>query len=73
MLALSAPPLPMATVPSLTVSGVRKLLTPVKVSVPAPDLMRRPAAFAVARLPTVTLAPVPPPPRSATVGTVPGA
>ena len=73
MLALSAPPAPTATVPSLIVSGVRKLLTPVKVSVPAPDLIRRPAALAVARLPTVTLAPVPPPPMRATVGTVPEA
>ena len=49
------------------------MLTPVKVSVPAPDLIRRPAALAVARLPTVTLAPVPPPPMRATVGTVPEA
>ena len=71
VLALSAPPLPTAMVPSLMVSGVVKVLTPVKVSVPAPDLTRRPAAFAVLRAATLTLAPVPPPPRRATVGTVP--
>ena len=63
----------MAKVPSLTVSAVTKLLTPVKVSVPAPDLIRRPEELRVVKPPTLMPmeAPVPPPPTSATVGTVP--
>ena len=71
VVALSVPPEPTATTPELSVSAVSKVLTPVSVSVPKPLLMRRPAVFAVLSVPTVTTAPVPPPPVRVTVGTVP--
>ena len=69
---MRAPPAPTATVPALIEIAVSKVLTPVNVSVPCPALTSRPAALGVVRAATVTAAPVPPPPVSVTVGTVPG-
>ena len=69
---MSAPPAPTATEPALMDIAVEKVLTPVKVSVPCPALIRRPAVLAVFRADTTTEAPVPPPPVRVTVGTVPG-
>ena len=67
-----APPAATATAPLLMDIAVVKVLTPLKESVPKPDLTIRPAVLAVLSAPTVTTAPWPPPPVRVTVGTVPG-
>src|SRR5436190_1304896 len=57
-----------ATVPALMVNGpVKVLAVLLSVRVPAPIFVRPPLMLAT-REPTVTLAPVPPPPVSVTVG-----
>ena len=57
--------------PPLIAMLLAKVLTPVKVSVPLPLLVRLPAVLAVLRAETTTEAPVPPPPVRVTVGMVP--